>query len=173
MKAETLAEGRFVRLIREGHWEYAERTNSRGAAFIMAVTPARELVLVEQHRIPLHARTLELPAGLIGDEAHATEEEIDASAIRELEEETGFRGARAHLVLSGPVASGLTNEMLYLVQVEDLRRVHDGGGIGGENITVHLAPLDRIDAWLDEKRAAGLIVEPRIYAALYFLQRSR
>lgn len=166
----TLYQGKFVKLSKNGHWEYAERVNASGAAFILAVTPARELVLVEQYRVPLQARTLELPAGIIGDEGHGGEA-IEASALRELEEETGYRAARAEILLSGPVAPGLASEMLHLVRAHDLVRVSAGGGVDNENITVHVVPLAQIDAWLARKAAEGLLVEPRIYAGLYFVQR--
>lgn len=168
---QELHRGRFLRLVRDRHWEYVTRVNSSGAAFILAVTPARELLLVEQLRIPLGARTLELPAGMIGDEAHLREESIEASALRELEEETGYRGTHAEILLSGPVAAGLTSEILHLVQVHELTRVHAGGGVEGEDIVVHRAPLHGIDDWLRHKREEGLLVEPRIYTALYFAQR--
>ncbi len=170
---ETLHEGRFLRLRRNGTWEYVERPHSSGAAFIVAVTAARELVLVEQYRKPLQANTLELPAGMIGDDAAFRDEGVEASALRELEEETGFRGARAERLLSGPVAAGMSAEMLHLVRIHDLTRVHAGGGVDDEDITVHLAPLDGIDDWIARKRDQGLLIEPRIYAGLYFLLRDR
>ena len=166
----TLYQGKFVKLSKNGHWEYAERVNASGAAFILAVTPARELVLVEQYRVPLRARSIELPAGIIGDAGHGGEA-VEASALRELEEETGFRGAYAEILISGPVAPGLTSEMMHLVRAHDLVRVGAGGGIDNEDITVHVIPLTQIDNWLARKASEGLLVEPRIYAALYFLAR--
>lgn len=169
--AETMHEGRFLRLVREGHWEYVARTNSSGAAFIVAVTPEDELLLVEQYRIPLQSRTIELPAGMIGDEAHLKDESIEDSALRELEEETGYRGSAAHILTSGPVAAGLTSERLHLIEITGLVRVHEGGGVEGENITVHRVPLAQVHGWLEARRAEGLQVEPRIYAGLYFLGR--
>ena len=168
-KPESLHRGRFVELVKDGRWEFVRRVNARGAVFVLAVTDAGELVLVEQYRVPVQARTLELPAGIYGDEDSHETETPEACALRELEEETGFRGARARLLVTGPVAPGLTTEIMYLVRVEGLQRVHDGGGVGGEDITVHTVPLDRAPAWLEEKRRAGLQVEPRIYAGLYFL----
>jgi ADP-ribose pyrophosphatase len=164
---ETLYEGKFLRLRRDGHWEYAERVNSIGAAFILAVTPAREIVLVEQYRVPLHTRTIELPAGIIGDGGHEGES-IERSALRELEEETGYRGARAEILLRGPVAAGLTSELLYLVRVHELTRVHAGGGVDDEDIRVHVVPIATADAWLAQRAAQGLMVEPRIYTGLHF-----
>lgn len=168
---ELLHRGRFVELVRDGRWEYVRRVNARGAVFVLAVTAARELVLVEQHRVPLQARTIELPAGIFGDAESPAGETAEACALRELEEETGYRGARARTVFSGPVAPGLTDEILHLVQVEGLSRVHAGGGVGGEDITVHTIALAQVDVWLDARRAAGLQVEPRVYAALYVLGR--
>ena len=62
-----LHQGEFLRLLRRRHWEFVERTNSRAVAVIVAVTPADELVLVEQHRWPVGRPVIELPAGLVGD----------------------------------------------------------------------------------------------------------
>lgn len=169
MSQQTLGEGRFLRLVRDGRWEYVQRTNSSGAVFIVAVTAARELVLVEQQRIPVGARTIELPAGMIGDEAAFKDETISASAIRELEEETGYRGARAQILLSGPVAPGLTSEQLHLVQVFDLQKVGEGGGVDDEDITVHVIPLTNVRPWLRAQAQTGKQIEPRIYAALDFV----
>jgi ADP-ribose pyrophosphatase len=168
---ETLCEGKFLALRRDGKWEYAERPNARGAAFIVAVTEARELVLVEQYRVPLHAYAIELPAGIIGDEAAFAGEGVEAAALRELEEETGFRGSHAELLTSGPVACGLTSEILYLYRARGLQRVHQGGGVDGEDITVHVVPLDGVAAWLEQQIAAGKWVEPRVYAGLWFAAR--
>lgn len=170
---EVLHEARFLRLVRDGRWEYVARTNSSGAAFIVAVTDAGEIVLVEQYRVPLQARCIELPAGMIGDEEHLKDEEIEASALRELEEETGFHGRHTRTLLSGPVAAGLTSEQLHLIEISGLTRVHDGGGVDGEDIVVHRVPLAEVHDWLEQKRAAGFQIEPRIYAGLYFALRTR
>jgi len=168
---EILAESHFLRLLKEGRWEYVRRVNARGAAFIVARTEADELVLVEQYRVPLHARTIELPAGIIGDEAAHRDESIEASALRELEEETGFRGARAEILLSGPTAPGMSGEQGHFVRAHGLVRVGPGGGVGNEDITVHVVPMASIDAWLTAQHQAGLQIDARVYAGLYFLLR--
>lgn len=160
--------GHFLELKRQGKWEYVSRTNSSGAVFILAITEADEIVLVEQYRVPLGRMSIELPAGMVGDELNFRDESLLDSALRELEEETGFRAARAELLISGPVAPGLTSEILHLVQAHDMARVHPGGGVDGEDIRVHVVPLREVRAWLHRQAAAGKLVEPRIYAALYF-----
>ncbi len=96
----TLAEGKFLRLVRRGHWEYADRTNARGAVVILAITDDAKIVLTEQFRIPLDRPTIEMPAGLAGDTpgdalddgANATQRLgwLEATARRELIEETGY-----------------------------------------------------------------------------------
>lgn len=166
---QLLHAGQFLHLYRRGHWEYAQRPSRRGAVFVAAVTPARELVLVEQYRVPLQARTLELPAGILGDEAAHADEAIEACAARELLEETGYRASSTRHWLTGPVAAGMTSELLYLVRAEGLVKTGPGGGVDGEDITVHLAPMEGIHAWLQARQAAGLMIEPRVYTALYFL----
>lgn len=168
-KAESLHRGQYLELLRDGRWEFARRVNGRGAVFVLAVTDAKELVLVEQYRVPVAERTLELPAGIYGDEDSHADETPEQCAMRELEEETGYRGKAAKLLLRGPVAPGLTDEIMYLVRVAGLARVHAGGGVGTEQITVHAVPLAEVAGWLERKREEGFQVEPRIYAALYFL----
>lgn len=166
---ESLHRGRYLELLKDGNWEYVRRVNAKGAVFVVAVTAARELVLVEQYRVPVGERTLELPAGIYGDSESAKDETPEQCALRELEEETGYRAKAAKLLHYGPVAPGLTDEMMYLVRVAGLTRVHAGGGVGSEEITVHAVPLKDLAGWLERKRGEGFQVEARIYAALYFL----
>jgi ADP-ribose pyrophosphatase len=167
----TLFTGRFLALVREGHWEYAERVNATGAAIIVAVTDERKLLLVEQYRIPCQARTIELPAGIIGDEPQAGNESRAEAARRELLEETGYAAGQIEPLTTGPSSSGLASEVVTLFRATQLRRVNAGGGVAHEAITVHEVPLAEIDAWLVEKAKAGVLVDPKIYAGLYFLQK--
>jgi ADP-ribose pyrophosphatase len=168
---KTLYQGEFLTLLRNRHWEYVARVRSRGAVFVVALTEARELVLVEQYRIPIRAHSIELPAGIVGDEAEFADEGIGAAAIRELEEETGYRGESAELLVTGPNAAGMTSEILNLVRVRGLKRVSEGGGVGDEDITVHRVPVAEVESWLARQQAAGKAIDPRIYMALWFAQR--
>lgn len=167
----TLHDGQFLKLLRDGRWEYVRRQRASGAGFVIAVTETRELVLVEQYRVPLRRRVIELPAGIIGDSAATAGESAEASSLRELEEETGFRGSEAHLVCQGPVAPGMTDEIGYFTRVTGLQRVSSGGGVEGEDITVHLVPIEGIERWIAEQEARGILVDSRIFVALYFAAR--
>jgi ADP-ribose pyrophosphatase len=99
----TLYGGRFLSLVRENNWEYAERLNTTGAAIIVAVTEEGKLLLVEQYRIPCHARTIELPAGIIGDDPGAGSESHAEAAQRELLEETGYAADKMEALATGPL----------------------------------------------------------------------
>jgi ADP-ribose pyrophosphatase len=166
-----LHKGKHLALVQEGHWEYAERTNATGAAIIAALTPEGKLLLVEQYRVPVHARTIEFPAGIIGDEPG--DENDAASAKRELLEETGYEAAEMEAVATGPASSGLTSEVITIFIARKLRRVHAGGGIGNEKIIVHEVDLAQIDQWLDARVREGFLIEPKVYAGLYFLNKNR
>jgi len=169
----TLYAGKFLALIKEGRWEYVDRIGATGAAIVVAVTNEQKLLLVEQYRIPVHARTIELPAGIIGDEPGGRDECHAAAAKRELLEETGYAAERIETLSRGPASSGLTSEVVTLLLASGLKRLHAGGGVGHENITVHEVPLNEVHEWLAAKANAGLLIEPKVYAGLYFIGRSR
>lgn len=169
---QTLHAGRYLRLMRRGRWEYAERVNPGGAVAIVAVTPAGELLLVEQHRVPLGHAVIELPAGLVGDEAGAAAESWETAAARELEEETGWRAARFERLTEGPTTAGLSNETVILARAHDLARTGAGGGDASEDITVHAVPVAEVPGWLAAREREGLPPDPKIYAGLFFIQRT-
>jgi ADP-ribose pyrophosphatase len=152
-------------------WEWVERVNTTGAVVIAAVTENRELVLVEQYRIPMGHAVIELPAGLAGDEAGMEHEEWAEAARRELLEETGYAADRLEFCTEGPSSAGLATEVYALYVARNARRVGPGGGVEKEEIRVHLVPLDGVHAWLEDRRRHGLMVDPKIYAGLYFATR--
>lgn len=162
---EFLGQGHFLSLRKRGRWEFVERVNAHGAAVIIAVTEHDEIVLVEQYREPLQCNCIENPAGLVGDQPG--EEDVLLAARRELLEETGFEAAHVELIMSGPSAPGMASELLSFVRATGLRRVHAGGGDGNENITVHVVAMRGAPAFLAGRLAAGLHVDPRVYAALF------
>jgi ADP-ribose pyrophosphatase len=167
--AKTLQAGKFLALIQEGHWEYVERLNATGAAIIVALTDERKLLLVEQYRIPVHARTVELPAGIIGDEPGGADESQAEAARRELLEETGYAAARIEPLITGPSGAGLTSERVTLFRASGLRRAGKGGGVAHEQIAVHEIPLSEATAWLEAKARTGVLIDPKVYAGLFFL----
>lgn len=161
-------EGRYLRMLERGTWEYAERTHASGlAAIIIAVTPEDKVLFVEQFRVPLQAPTIEMPAGLVGD--IDAQESIETSAIRELEEETGWHAEHAEVLMIGPTSSGLSNEKIAFVRATGLTRVGAGGGEGDEDITVHEIPRVQAAAWLVQKIGQGYELDAKLWAGLWMI----
>ena len=167
---ETLYQGKFLNMVREGRWEYCERVNNTGAVMVFACTPERKVLLVEEFRPPIGKRCLCFPAGLSGDEGPESDA---AAARRELFEETGYEAGEIRFLFHGPSSPGLTSESLSFYLATDLRCAATGGGVEGENITVREAPLDDIDAWLAAQVEQGIALDPRIYTGLYFLKNQQ
>ncbi len=159
----VLREGKYLRLVAQSGWEWVERVNASGAAVIAAMTEDKRLILVEQYRIPVHTRVLDLPAGLVGDDSGAAGEETIDAARRELFEETGYEGEDWQFALSGPASPGLSTEIYSLFLVRDAKKTGPGGGDARENIEVHAVPLDELDGWLDARRQSGVLIDPKIY----------
>jgi ADP-ribose pyrophosphatase len=168
-RADVLAQTAYLRLMQEGHWTYAQRPNVTGAIAVAAVTDDGQLLLVDQYRIPVHGRVIELPAGLVGDEAGRERETLEQAAERELEEEAGYRAERWQVLTCAVSSAGLTDEAVHLLLATGLTRVGDGGGRGQEDILVHHVPLREVRSWLDLQQHQGWRVDYKVYAALYFL----
>lgn len=167
---KRLHEGRFLEMFERGGWEYVDRVGSSGVVVILAVTDANELVLVEQHRIPVDAKVIELPAGLAGDLPDARDEDFAEAARRELLEETGFEAANIEFLCEGPPSAGLTSEIQTLLRATGLQKTGPGGGDETEEITVHTVDLDELEDWLSAATERGCLIDPKIYAGLYFLR---
>jgi len=167
----THYEGRYLSLLERDGWEFASRSNASSVVMLIAVTAEAEIVLVEQYRKPINSRLIELPAGLVGDLDDPQESALDA-AHRELEEETGYAAAHMELLMTCPSSAGMSDEIISFVLATGLRRVGPGGGDDSEDIEVLPVPLAQIDDWLTRQHDAGKVLDPRIYAALYWLQKS-
>jgi ADP-ribose pyrophosphatase len=160
-------------LVSVGGWEYVERVGSSGVVAIVAVTDANEIVLTEQFRCSVAARVIDLPAGLVGDLTEAHDEDLVTAARRELLEETGYDARRFEFLCQSPTSPGLTSETVAFVRAVGLNRMGDGGGVDGEDITVHSVKLTVADAWLRRRARSGAQIDCKTYAGLYFASRHR
>ncbi|WP_299422130.1 NUDIX hydrolase [Sphingomonas bacterium] len=163
MAEETVWSGRFLEMKKRGRWEYVGRVGGTQAAVVIAIDDGHVL-LVEQYRVPLGRACLELPAGLVGDEEAG--ESAEASAARELEEETGYRAATVTSLGTFYASPGMVSECFTLVRAEGLTKVSDGGGTADENIIVHRVPLARLTNFIAERRAAGTAIDVKLLALI-------
>ena len=159
-------EGRFITAVREGNWEYVRRSRGIRAAVILAETDAGESLLVEQDRIPIGRRCLELPAGLVGDDDENEIGNVEEAAARELEEETGYRAAHMQPLGEYYSSPGMVAESFTLVRASGLTRVGEGGGVEGEDIVVHHVPRADVVSFIEQKRDEGVGIDVRLLLLL-------
>ncbi len=151
--------GKYVSIKRRGRWEYASRTGSTNAVVILAEHNGR-VILVEQYRVPVGARCLELPAGLVGDEdPNATVEE---TAVKEFEEETGFTATGIERLGDFHSSPGMLAESFTLVRAQGVSRCGDGSGNEDEEIDVHLVAREDIQVFVEQRRQAGVAVDVKL-----------
>jgi len=162
---ETVWQGKYISAFKRGRWEYVSRTGSTNAVVIIAEHDGK-VILIEQYRVPVGARCLELPAGLVGDEdEHAT---VEDTAVKELEEETGFTCDRVERLGEFHSSPGMVAESFTLVRAHGVRKVGDGGGNEHEDITVHLVAREEIPAFVQSRRDAGTAVDVKLLLFLGF-----
>jgi ADP-ribose pyrophosphatase len=162
---ELMWAGKFVRAFRRDKWEYASRTRNINAVVILAEFEGK-VILIDQPRVPLDCRCVELPAGLVGDDdLDATPE---STAIKELEEETGFTAERVERLGDFYASPGMLSESFTLVRACGVRRIGAGGGDENEDIRVHLVPRAEIPNFVEQKRAEGFGVDVKLLIFMNF-----
>ncbi|XP_059768065.1 ADP-sugar pyrophosphatase isoform X6 [Balaenoptera ricei] len=126
---ELISEGKWVKLEKTTYrdptgktrtWETVKRTTRKGqSADGVAVIPLLQrtlhyecIILVKQFRPPMGGYCLEFPAGLIDEN-----ESPEAAALRELEEETGYKGDVAECSPAVCMDPGLSNCTTHIVTV--------------------------------------------------------
>nr|GAT58025.1 predicted protein [Mycena chlorophos] len=157
---------------KERVWESAERTTRKSSgidavavlALIRSKTNAFPLstIIIEQYRPPIDKYIVEMPAGLI-DEG----ETPDQAAIRELEEETGYKASK--VVETTPVLvadPGMTNANMKLVVVrvdlEDKMEHPTQKLEAGEFIVRRVVEVDKLDQVLKEYETKGYVVDAKL-----------
>src|SRR5690606_33541820 len=89
--SEKIFDGKIISLrvddveLPDGKPAKRELIDQPGAVAVIAITDEGKLVLVEQYRKALNRSIIEIPAGKI-----EPGEDIEVTALRELEEETGY-----------------------------------------------------------------------------------
>lgn len=157
---KVMWQGKYLRAMKSGQWEFASRTNDTRAVVILAEHDGR-VILVEQERVPIGGRCLELPAGLVGDEDPGVS--VEETALKELEEETGFTAERVERLGDFHSSPGMVAESFTLVRVHGVR---PGGRKSDEPIIVHLVKRDDIGPFVAERRAAGIAVDAKLLLLL-------
>ena len=127
---------------------------------VLAITPNRELVMVEQYRHGSDTVELEIPGGIM--------DRTDASpvhtGVRELREETGYEGEQARALGKVFANPAIMSNTCHTVIIENCTLKHPVEWDSGEDMITRLVPLAEIPALV----AAGKIRHPLVVVALYY-----
>ncbi len=148
---------------------YVVEENDTGS--VVALTPERELVMVEQYQHGIGQMCLEIPGGYFDTPAQLSAQQASEQAWREFREETGYDSAAFEYV--GRIMHQPTrlNSRAFIFTALDVYPVSGQQLDVTENITVHLIPLDEVMDLLRGGMIGSAISVAGIYMALDQLRR--
>ena len=94
-----------------------EWINHPGAVCCIPILPDGKIALIRQYRYPVQSEMIELPAGKLNKR-----EKPEACALRELEEEIGYRTNKLTFLTHIHPAIGFANEKMWLYLAEELEK---------------------------------------------------
>lgn len=124
IRTEQIYKGKVVHLhvddviLPNGQTSKREIIKHPGAVAVIAITNDRKIVFVEQYRKPLEKSLLEIPAGKLEEG-----EQPEVTAIRELEEETGYTTDHLSYVTSFYTSPGFADEKMHVYITDDLKKL--------------------------------------------------
>ena len=129
---------------------------------VIALTPDRRLVMIEQYRHGTNTVELEIPGGMM-DAADASPV---AAALRELREETGYAGEHPQRLGQTFPNPAIMSNVCFTVLVENCRCLHPVEFDHGEDLRTRLVAVTD----LPQLVAAGKIQHSLVVVALYYFE---
>lgn len=127
ISSERIYEGKIINLkvdevnLPNGKTSKRELIEHPGAVAILAITPENKIIMVEQYRKALERSIIEVPAGKL-----EKGESPETTAMRELEEETGFSADSLELIQSFSTSPGFADEVVHLYLAVGLKKSESG-----------------------------------------------
>jgi ADP-ribose pyrophosphatase len=166
LSSEQIYDGKIISLrvekvqLPNGESGMRELVKHPGAVAIIAITEEKKLVVVEQYRKALDRSIIEIPAGKI-----EPNEEPEKTAIRELEEETGYGAKRFSYLQSFATSPGFADEVIHLYLAQDLYKISDPAkGDDDEFLNLLEITIDEAEAMMHSKE---IFDAKTAYAVLY------
>lgn len=166
MNTEQIFNGKIISLqvddvlLPDGNYSKRELVKHPGAVAIIPVTNEGKVVLVKQYRKPLERAIIEIPAGKI-----EPDEEPEITALRELEEETGYTTTQLKHVISFYTSPGFADELIHLYFTNQITPVKEKvTGDEDEFIEIIELTLEEAEQYIKEQK---IYDAKTAYAILY------
>lgn len=156
--SERIYEGKIINLkvdevlLPNGRSSKRELIEHPGAVALVAITVENKLVLVEQYRKALERNIIEIPAGKI-----EKGEDPAYTAMRELEEETGYTAERLELIQSFSTSPGFADEVIHVYAAIGLKKSESGAVLDEDEF------VELMEVTIEE--AEEMMKDNRIYDA--------
>lgn len=152
-------------LLPDGNQAKREIVKHPGAVAVIPVTADGKIIFVKQYRKPLERTLIEIPAGKM-----EAGEAAEVTAVRELEEETGYTTEKLDYVTSFYTSPGFADEIIHLYFTDELKPVTEVV-LGDEDEFVELIELTLEEA--EQYEADQLIFDAKTSYALLYLRLQR
>ena len=134
-----------------------------GGAVVVPVTDEGKIIMVTQHRFPVDKILLELPAGKLG-----TNEDPLLCAVRELEEETGYKSDNVKEIGSIYTTPGYSSERLWIFLAKNLTPGDHNREEGEYGMEVLEFTLKEVEDKIYNRE----IVDAKTICGIYFAKKS-
>jgi len=168
IKSDVIYQGKVFNTIvnqieyNSGNKAIREVTEHPGGAVVVPITPDGKIVMVTQHRFPMNKVLLELPAGKLNKD-----EEPFICAVRELEEETGYKSDNVKELGSIYTTPGYSSEKLWIYLAKDLKPGSSNREEGEYGMEVFEFTLNEIE----NKIYNGEVVDSKTICGIYLAKR--
>ncbi|UJF25703.1 NUDIX hydrolase [Planococcus sp. 107-1] len=158
IQSERIYEGKIINLkvddviLPNGNQSKRELIEHPGAVALVAITEDHKIIMVEQFRKALERTIIEIPAGKI-----EKGEDPKYTAMRELEEETGYSADHLELIQSFSTSPGFADEVIHLYSATGLKKSTSGAVLDDDEF------VELLEVTIEE--AEQLMKENRIYDA--------
>ncbi|MFD1039215.1 NUDIX hydrolase [Virgibacillus byunsanensis] len=166
IKTKNIYDGKVIKLqvddvtLPNGKTSKRELIKHPGAVAIIAITKDNKIVFVEQYRKPLEKSIVEIPAGKL-----EKGESPEVTAVRELEEETGYTTRNLEFVTSFYTSPGFADEHMYIYKTSQLEQLENPlEGDDDEFVEILELTLDQAKQYVEEQRIHDAKTN---YAVLY------
>jgi ADP-ribose pyrophosphatase len=169
VKSEVIFSGKVFNTIvnqieyNSGNKAIREVAEHPGGAVVVPVTSDGKIVMVTQHRFPMNKVLLELPAGKLNKDEYPF-----VCAVRELEEETGYKSDNVKELGSIYTTPGYSSEKLWIYLAKDLKPGSHNREEGEAGMEVFEFSLKEVE----EKIYSGEIIDGKTICGIYLVRNS-